>query len=60
MRLLILIVLAVIALAILVPLLHLVLGVLVVAGGVIVVMAAWKVLFGAPRTTGVGGPPVVR
>ena len=52
----------VILFAVLLPLLHLLVAVLVVAGGVIVVMAAWKVLFrpdAALRERG-GGPPALR
>lgn len=54
------IVLALIAFAIVLPLLHLLLAVLVVAGGVIVVMAAWKVLFGKVSAAGDRpGPPAI-
>jgi small neutral amino acid transporter SnatA (MarC family) len=63
MKLILVIVLALIAFAIVLPLLHLLLAVLVVAGGAIVVMAAWKVLFGPPASlTAVkrqGGPPAL-
>jgi hypothetical protein len=46
--------------AIVLPLLHLIGAVLVIAGAAIVVMAAWKVLFGAPAATqGRGGPPAI-
>jgi len=55
-----LVILALIAFAIVLPILHLILAVLVVAAGVIVVMAAWKVLFGAPAVAGrPGGPPAL-
>ena len=50
----------VIVFAILLPLLHLLAAVLLVVGGAIVLMAAWKVLFGTPA--GVrpsGGPPAL-
>jgi small neutral amino acid transporter SnatA (MarC family) len=50
---------ALIALAIIVPLLHLALAVLVVAAGVILVMAAWKVLFGGTSAVRPGGPPAI-
>lgn len=58
------IVLAIVALlivfAIVLPLLHLVLAVAVLIGGAIVLMAAWKVLFGAPAASqGRGGPPAI-
>jgi small neutral amino acid transporter SnatA (MarC family) len=60
MRTAVLVILALIAFAIVLPILHLLLAVLVVAGGVIVVMAAWKVLFGAPASVGrPGGPPAL-
>jgi hypothetical protein len=58
------IVLAIVALlivfAIVLPLLHLLAAVLVVVGGAIVLMAAWKVLFGAPAGAHRrGGPPAI-
>jgi small neutral amino acid transporter SnatA (MarC family) len=63
MKLILIVALALIAFAIILPLLHLLLAVLVVAGGVIVVMAAWKVLFGSPVSPAVtnrqGGPPAL-
>jgi small neutral amino acid transporter SnatA (MarC family) len=63
MKLILIIALALIAFAIVLPLLHLLLAVLVVAGGVIVVMAAWKVLFGSSASPTVvnrqGGPPAL-
>jgi len=60
MKIALIVVLAIIALAILLPLIHLLAAVLVVAGGIIVVMAAWKILFGAPAVKhGSGGPPAV-
>jgi small neutral amino acid transporter SnatA (MarC family) len=55
-----LVILALIAFAIVLPILHLIVAVLVVAGGVIVVMAAWKVLFGVSAVAGrPGGPPAL-
>ena len=46
--------------AIVAPLLHLVLAAAVFVAAVIVVMAAWKVLFGAATVSaGRGGPPAV-
>jgi small neutral amino acid transporter SnatA (MarC family) len=53
-------VIGLIVLALVLPVLHLFLAVLVVAGGVILVMAAWKVLFHTPASSthsGIGGPP---
>jgi len=52
-----------ILLAIVWPLLHLLIGVALVAGAIIVVMAAWKILFGsgiARQGQGPGGPPALR
>ncbi|HXW77778.1 MAG TPA: hypothetical protein VEJ20_10235 [Candidatus Eremiobacteraceae bacterium] len=60
MKIVLALVIGLIVLALLIPLLHLFLAVLVVAGGVILVMAAWKVLFHTPASatqTGIGGPP---
>ena len=60
MKIALLVLLALIAFAIVLPILHLIVAVLVVAGGVIVVMAAWKVLFGTPVAAGrPGGPPAL-
>jgi len=45
------------------PVLHILAVVLAIVGGAIVVMAAWKVLFGGGATTSVGhdrgGPPAI-
>ena len=52
-----------ILLAVVLPLLHLLIGVALVAGAIVVVMAAWKILFGsgaASQGQGPGGPPMLR
>jgi small neutral amino acid transporter SnatA (MarC family) len=60
MKIALMIVLALIAFAIVLPLLHLVAAVLLVVGGAIVLMAAWKVLFGPQGAgQGRGGPPAI-
>ena len=46
--------------AIVLPLLHLMIAVLVVVAGIIILMAAWKVLFRpAPTMGNRGGPPAI-
>ena len=60
MKILLAIVALLIVFAVILPLLHLFLAVLVMVGGVIVIMAAWKVLFGATAAAqGRGGPPAL-